>query len=277
VAIPSHGSLDRVVDVLERDGAICWRCPLVAMTGPSDEQAVHRWLQALVAGQLDDVIFLSAEGTQHLLAVASDKGMTEAVVAALSRVRRIARGTRTGYFLQMISLAPQVCSPAATSRNLIEHLRDLDLAGRNVGVQLAGQDPARELLSFLSARDGRAFPVAADGCTTAGDETALLEFIDDAARGELDAFVFTSSAQVAHLGTLAAQRDRAAVLRAALDAMTVAGVGASTVAGLTTLGVRRVIELDRRFFIRRLTEALAAARQRPGLCKPGLQSATSVA
>jgi uroporphyrinogen-III synthase len=277
VAIPSHGSLDRVVDVLERDGAICWRCPLVAMTEPSDEQAVHRWLQALVAGQLDDVIFLSAEGTQHLLAVASDKGMTEAVVAALSRVRRIARGTRTGYFLQMVSLGPQVCSPAATSRKLIEHLRGFNFADRNVGVQLAGQDPARELLSFLTTREGRAFPIAADGSTTAGDEAALLEFIDDAARGELDAFVFTSSAQVARLGTLAAQRDKAAVLRAALDAMTVAGVGASTVTELTALGVRRVIELDRRFFIRRLREALAAARQRPGLCKPCLQNATSVA
>jgi uroporphyrinogen-III synthase len=247
------------------------------MTGPFDEQAVHNWLQRLVAGQLDDVVFLSAEGAQQLLAVAARLRMTDAVMKALSRVRRIARGTRTGYFLQMVSLAPQVCSPAASSRNLIEHLRDLDLGGRTVGVQLAGRDPARELLSFLIARQGHPLPIAADGSTATGDERELLEFIDDAAGGELDAFVFTSSAQVSRLGTLAAHRNRATVLQAALNAMTVAGVGASTVSELTALGVRRVIALDRRFFLRRLTEALAAGCQRPRLCRPLLQGATSVA
>jgi hypothetical protein len=64
---------------------------------------------------------------------------------------------------------------------------------------------------------------------------------------------------VARLRCLAEEHGRRGLLAVALNSVAVAGVGGGTVSELSALGVRSIIELDRRFFLRRLVSSLQGA------------------
>jgi len=62
IALPESRELDRLAELVEHDGGKALRCPLVAILDAPDQGPSEAWLRALVAGELDDVIFLTGEG-----------------------------------------------------------------------------------------------------------------------------------------------------------------------------------------------------------------------
>ena len=81
--------------------------------------------------------------------LAERAGSKAEVVAALGRVRRITRGPKPARALHEIGLGSDLPAAIPTSQGVMESLRALDLRGRRVGLQLYGQEPNRELVSFL--------------------------------------------------------------------------------------------------------------------------------
>src|SRR3954464_10236888 len=74
VALPESRELDQLSRLLEEQGATALRCPLVSILDAPDPAPVDAWLQRLIAGAFDDVIFLTGEGLRRLLARAARAG-----------------------------------------------------------------------------------------------------------------------------------------------------------------------------------------------------------
>ena len=133
IALPEARELDRLAELVEHDGGKTLRCPLVAIRDAPDQGPSEAWLRALVAGELDDVIFLTGEGLRRLLGTAERLGLRDAVVAALGRVRKVTRGPKPARALHEIGLSSDLAAPVPTSAGVIDALAALDLRGASGG------------------------------------------------------------------------------------------------------------------------------------------------
>ena len=259
IALPETRELDRLAQMLTAEGATTLRCPLVAIKDVPDQGLVEAWLRALVAGGMDDVVFLTGEGLRRLLAAAERIGLRAEVVGALGRVRKVTRGPKPARALHEVGLASDLPAAVPTSAGVIEELRALDLRGRRVGVQLYGEEPNRPLMEFLAQAGAQALPVAPYIYASGSDDAAVAELIAALADARVDAIAFTSASQVDRLWAVAAASGAEARLRAGMARVRVAAIGPIVDEALAARGVRIDVMPEKAFVMRRLVDALAAA------------------
>lgn len=236
IAVPESRELDVFATLLERRGAIVLRCPLVDIRDAPDPVPVLDWLHRFVEGSCDDLLLFTGEGLQRLLGALDRHApeQRERFVARLAAVRIIARGPKPGRVLRELGLRPSLVAEPATTPGVIACLRELDLRGRHVGVQLYGSEPNAPLMAFLAEAGAQALPVAPYRYADAADDADVLALIESMRRGEVDAIAFTSIQQVARLFRVV----EADVLKEALSRIVVAAVGPVVAESLTRHGIR---------------------------------------
>jgi uroporphyrinogen-III synthase len=259
IALPESRELDRLAELVEHDGGKTLRCPLVAIRDAPDQAPSEAWLRALVAGELDDVIFLTGEGLRRLLATAERLRLRDEVVAALGRVRKVTRGPKPARALHEIGLSSDLAAPVPTSAGVIDAVAALDLRGRRVGVQLYGEEPNRPLVDALERAGASVRTVAPYIYASAADAAAVVALIDALDGGQVDAVAITSASQVDRLFQVAADAGAEVRLRAALGRACVAAIGPIVVEALEKRGIRSDVVPEKGFVMRRLVNALAEA------------------
>jgi uroporphyrinogen-III synthase len=257
VALPESRELDQLSRLLEEQGATTWRCPLVAILDAPDPAPVDDWLQRLVAGAFDDVIFLTGEGLRRLLARAERTSSRAAVIAALASVRRITRGPKPARALHEIGLASDLPASVPTSRGVIDSLRALDLKNRRVGLQLYGTDPGAELVAFLSGAGAAVSTVSPYVYAPAIDDQRVRELIESMQARRIDAIAFTSASQIDRLWGVARSAGIEPALAAALAATRVAAIGPVVESALGERGVRVDIATSKPFVMKHLVGLIA--------------------
>ena len=262
VALPETRELDRLVGLLEADGAQTLQCPLVAIVDAPDPAPVDAWLKCLANGEFDDLIFLTGEGLRRLLARAERTDCLPAVLQALTSARRITRGAKPARALHELGLSSDLPAGVPTTQGIIDTLAKLDLKGRRVGVQLYGSDPNLRLMEFLASAGAIASPVAPYVYAPASDEARVAELIEGLAHGRIDAIAFTSASQVDRLFQVAEGRQLLETLIAGLSRCQVASVGPVVSEALADRGVRTDIMPEKSFVMKRLTNALTEALSR---------------
>ena len=257
VALPESRELDQLSRLLEEQGATTWRSPLVSILDAPDPAPIDDWLRRLVAGQFDDVIFLTGEGLRRLLSRAQRTGSRDVVVAALGRVRRITRGPKPARALHEIGLASDLPATVPTSRGVIDSLTPLTLTGRRVGVQLYGTDPGAELVAFLTGAGATVAPVAPYVYAPAIDDQRVRELIAGMQGGRVDAIAFTSASQIDRLWQVARTAGIEPELTGALATTRVAAIGPVVSDALTGRGVRIDISTSKPFVMKHLVGLIA--------------------
>jgi uroporphyrinogen-III synthase len=259
IALPETRELDRLVGILEEDGATTLRCPLVAILDAPDPGPVDAWLDELATRGFDDLIILTGEGLRRLLARARLTGRETEVLAALRRTRTITRGPKPARALHEVKLAPDMPAVVPTSQGVMETLAGQDLSGRRVGLQLYGTDPNEPLVRFLVGKGATVRPVAPYIYAPGSDEDRVADLVRRLERGAVDVIAFTSASQVDRLFAVARVRQIEPALRAGLQRAKVAAIGPIVVAALGERGVAIDIVPEQPFVMKRLTAAIAAA------------------
>ncbi len=95
ILVPESRELNLFATMIEEEGALVIRCPLVQILDLDDSRAAEAWLDTLIGGAFEDVIWLTGEGLRRLLALARRTQRGDAFVAALGKIRSITRGTNT--------------------------------------------------------------------------------------------------------------------------------------------------------------------------------------
>jgi uroporphyrinogen-III synthase len=257
VALPETRELDRLAQMVAAEGATTMRCPLVAIRDAAEQAPVELWLRALVAGEFDDLVFLTGEGLRRLLAAAERIGLRDQMVAALGKVRKLTRGPKPARALHEIGLSAELPAAVPTSQGVMETIAGLDMRGRRVGLQLYGEEPNRPLVEFLEKAGALVRTVAPYVYATASDQAAVESLIEAMAAGRVDAIAFTSASQVDRLWAVAAAGKREDQLAAALGKVRVAAIGPIVVEALGARGARIDVVPEKGFVMRRLVNALA--------------------
>lgn len=261
IAVPESRELDVFATLLERRGASVLRCPLVDILDAPDPAPVLDWLRRFNAGGCDDLLLFTGEGLSRLLDVLDRHAPADRVdfIARLAQVRIVVRGPKPARVLRELGLRPERIAEPATTPGMIACLREFDLRGRRVGVQLYGSEPNVPLMAFLAEAGAQALPVAPyryadDACDT--DVLALMRRLQ---QGDVDAIAFTSLQQVERLFRLANGQGQGEALNEALRRTVVAAVGPVVAEALTRRGVAvKVVPVDR-YHLKPLVQGLIDA------------------
>jgi uroporphyrinogen-III synthase len=258
IAILEHRELDRLGGMLEAQGALTLRCPLVLIADAPDPASVLAWLRRFLDAPPDDLVLMTGEGLRRLRGAADRAGLEAAFRGALGQVRTITRGPKPARALREIGLTPGLRAERPTSEGVVAGLAQGELGGRRVAVQLYPDAPAL-LVDFLAAAGALPDPVWPYVYLPAAGGDAIRELIEEIAAGRVDALAFTSAAQIPQLFALARDVQAEMRLREALSRTKIAAVGPVVAGELERLGLAVAIMPRDSFFMKPLVTAIAAA------------------
>ena len=235
IAVPESRELDLFAGMLERQGAIAVRCPLVSIHDVDDAAPILAWLERLAGGQQDSLVLYTGEGLARLLGFARRGGIEAEVIAGLRQTRKIVRGPKPAKVLRSIGLSPDVTAEEPTTAGLIATLSSLDLRGSRVGVQLypGGEDL---LTGFLTEAGAEADPVLCYRYASDEEDEQVVRLVDELAAGAIDLIAFTSTAQVRRLQEVARRFNRTSELDAAMHRIVIAAIGPVTAQAVEEAG-----------------------------------------
>jgi uroporphyrinogen-III synthase len=258
IVVPESRELDLFARMLEAEGAVTLRCPMVAIIDLPDPAPVLPWLERLIAGGMDDLILLTGEGLRRLLGIARGVGREAEAISALGRLRTIMRGPKPARALREVGLAPGLAAGQPTTPGVIAMLSALPLAGRRVGVQLYPDNPNAALLDFLRKAGAAPDPVLPYAYASDADAAQVEATIREMAAGKVDAIAFTSSPQIARMVAVARQRGLGEALAQGLARTRIAAVGPVVAAAIEATGAT-VAVAPVSFHLKPLVTALGAA------------------
>ena len=267
IAILEHRELDRLGGMLEAQGALTLRCPLVAIADAPDPVPVLAWLSRFIDAPPDDLILMTGEGLRRLRGFAERAGLSSAFRAALGEVRTITRGPKPARALREIGLTPGLRAELPTSEGVATVLAQWAapapdaLRGRRVAVQLYPDAPAT-LVDFLTGAGASPDPVWPYAYLPAVGDAEVLRLIEEMAAGRVDAVAFTSAAQIVQLFEMARAAKAEPQLHAALGRTAIAAIGPVVAADLQRRGLNVAIMPHDTFFMKPLVTAIAAGLSR---------------
>jgi uroporphyrinogen-III synthase len=258
VALAESRQLEELAQILEKEGALPLRYPLVGILDAPDAAPVLEWLHELITGRFGYVVLMTGEALRRLVGFAERAGLRDAVVAALGKTRIITRGPKPGLALRELGLFPTKAAEAPTTTGIIATLRKESLHGQTVGLTLYGE-PNPTLVDFVDSAGATARPVLPYVYAPTADAHRVVELIGKMAAGEVDAIIFTSSAQLDRLFDVAKEPSLESELRRGLDRVCVAAVGPIMAETLHEKGVRVDVCPEQGFVMKNLVTQLGRA------------------
>ncbi len=245
--------------MLREQDADVVQCPMFRIEDATDTASVDAFIGRLVAGQYTDLVLLTGEGLRRLMNAARRSKQDEAFVAALRNVRAFSRGPKPVRALRELGLSATAVTEKPTSEGMLALLKQQDLKGHRVAIQLY---PDKDHSGFVSA-------IAAMGATTdtvtpyiynaQAADTNILSAIDEMGAGKIDCIALTSSPQVRRLFEVARRDGREDVLRAALAKTAIASIGPVVDDELRAYNISPAITpANETFFMKPLITAMAA-------------------
>jgi uroporphyrinogen-III synthase len=222
--------------LIEHYGGTPVLAPAVREIPLQDNPAAFAFAAALLAGEVDVVIFLTGVGVRTLVEVIETRYAPAHLCQALARTAIVARGPKPAAVLRELHVPITVRVPEPnTWRELLqaldEHAADVPVRGRCVAVQEYGLSNP-ELLAGLEERGARVMPVPVYRWALPQDTTPLRQAIQAIVAGKVQVVLFTSAIQVTHLLQIAAQHGWEDALRHAFGAMVTVSVGPTTTEAL---------------------------------------------
>lgn len=213
-------------------------------SGPNAEESA--FARGLVQGQFQVVIFMTGVGTRALAKAIEPTCPREHLVAALNRVKVVARGPKPVAVLREFGVSITLTVPEPnTWREILQVLDQnaqiIQLNGTHVAVQEHGA-ASRELYAGLTERGAQVFPVPVYKWVPPEDAEPLRAAIRSLALGEFDVVLFTSSVQVHHLFRLADEMGQHEEIVNALRRAVVGSIGPVTTETLREYGITPDLE-----------------------------------
>jgi uroporphyrinogen-III synthase len=251
IAVAEGRQLDELGALLAKEGATTLPYPMLSILDSPETARVEAWLREAIAGKFDWLILLTGEGLRRLLGFADRASIKAEFVATLANLQILTRGPKPGQALKEVSLKPTKVAAAPTTDGVIETLKQIDIAGKCIGLQLYNEaNPP--LTDFLAGAGAKVVSIQPYIYAPASDADRVVDLIERAANGELEAIVFTSSPQVDRVYEIANERKLLDRWSAGLSRVKVASVGPLVTEALKSRGGKVDIQPEQGFQMKNL-------------------------
>lgn len=246
--ITEHRYTPQLTQLLERQGAQVFACPLVQETPIEDAEGARRFMNLCETTRINYIVFYTGVGVDFLF-------RAENKPEAVARSKILARGPKAVAALRRAGVRIDFVADFPTTEGIIETLSREDLAGKAVLVQLYGQENP-ELVEALEEQGARVTGISLYRYTEASDRSVIDQLIDRILDGGVDAITFTSAPQVRFLFEAAAARGIEKNLEQRLHKdIVIVSIGEVTGRALAAVGLRaQVMPVDPK--MGRMVEAL---------------------
>lgn len=215
----------QLVELVTQRGGLPFHAPALAELPDIEPARIAELVGSLEASPAKLAVFQTGVGTRALFEATDSLGLTEVFLKLLSKTVVAARGPKpTGALRSRGVRIDRSASDPFTTQEVLESIRDLDLAGARVIVQRYGVANAA-LDAALEARGATVTEIPTYRWSLPADTQPLAELIGALERGEMHAAVFTNAEQVRNLFTVAAKLDKTKALQQALNRTLVASIG----------------------------------------------------
>ena len=223
IALESRRSV-KMARLIEFHGGVPRVAPSMREVPIERNQHALRFAAALLSGRFDMMIFLTGVGTRALTKVVETRYRREDFVEALTKVTVVARGPKPIAALKDLGVPIDVKVPEPnTWRDLLQAIDPVP-TGLRVALQEYGK-PNLALIQALRDRRAHVTPVPVYQWELPEDTGPLRQAIRDMTERRADVVLFTTSVQVPHLFTIAAEMQVEDRLRTALVHVMVASIG----------------------------------------------------
>jgi uroporphyrinogen-III synthase len=203
----------------------------------------------LFAKEFDVVIFLTGVGCRALLAVVETAYARDDYIAALQRLKVVARGPKPVAALREMGIMPALIVPEPNTWRELLHALDaateaaegIRLKGARIAVQEYGVSNP-ELLDGLIERGARVIRVPVYQWALPEDLAPLRAAVQQLAEGNINVVLFTTSVQAAHLFQVAEEMNLKDATRSGLSHAIVASIGPTTSEELSRRGIKPDLE-----------------------------------
>ena len=241
ILVTAQRRSDELAGALIRRGAEVVVAPTLGVVPHIDEETLLRRTREILETGVDTLVVTTGIGFRGWMDTAEAAGLGDVLVAALGRVRLVARGPKARGALQAVGLRADWVAESETSAEIVEFLLAEGVAGCRVAVQHHGAgDPHLE--ARLVAGGATVVPLEVYRWGDPTDPALVSDTALQVAAGTFDAVMFTSApAASAWIAELRAQgiteivRDLVATGR-----LLVAAVGPVTADPLVNAGLRPV-------------------------------------
>ena len=227
-------------ELIRRQGGDPFVAPSMRETPIENNREAFEFAERLFRGEFDLVVFLTGVGTRALNKVLASRYREEQFAEALRKTVVAARGPKPLAALRELKVPVAVVAPEPnTWRELLAALdsrpeqRQLE---RNIAVQEYGKSNP-ELLDGLRARGAEVTPVRVYQWDLPEDVGPLREAVHRISEGRADVAMFTTSIQLPHLFSIAAQEGVNEPMQHALQGMVIASIGPTTTETLEEFGL----------------------------------------
>lgn len=258
-AVPESRSLEVFCGLLERRGATVVRCPLVSIHNSPDHDSVIAWVNRFIASPPDFFVLLTGEGLRRIdscLGIHASE-LIEPFHASLGKTKKISRGPKPNAELKKRGLQAELFATEPTTDGVIETLKQCELAGRSVAVQLYGEYENPPLIDFLKSSGATVRTIAPYIYADDIEEQKVVSLINQLLSAEIDVIAFTSASQLTRLWKVAKKQNCLAEMEIALNKTIVAAVGPVIRDALHTKGISVNHMPESAFFLKPLVNLLA--------------------
>ena len=232
-----------IAELIRRYGGEPIGAPSMREVPLSENRQALDLVAQLESGKFDLLILMTGVGMRTLNELLLTKYSQQKIVAALGKVRIVARGPKPVAALKELGLQPDFTVPEPnTWRELLATIeRAIDLRGKCLALQEYGI-PSPDLVSGLQRHGAsvETFPIYKWALPE--DVGPLRAAIKKLSNGEADVALFTNGAQVDHLFQVAIEDGAEEELRRALKNLVVGSVGPVCTEVLQQFGIEADIE-----------------------------------
>jgi len=249
--------------LIERQGGLATVAPSMREIPLEENTAVFAFGEALLAGQIDILVFLTGVGARALREVLEARWPFDVLRDAMSRTTVVVRGPKPTAVLRDWGLRIDYRAPEPnTWRELLATLeQNVDLAGRRIAIQEYGK-PNEELYAALRARGGTVRAVPVYRWDLPEDVQPLRDAIAATIAGQFDVILFTSAQQFHNLISVAKESGAEAAWRDAARRTVIASIGPTATETLVEGGVTVDLEPTHPKMGTLVREALASGHAR---------------
>ncbi len=244
VAIFEARMAGSLAEMVARQGGVPLSAPALREVPLADDSEARSFVDGLLAGRFDVVIFETGVGVRYLVESQKERIPHQVWPQALAKVKVVARGPKPASALRSLAVSIDFLVPEPnTWRETLALIDDrLPVAGLRVAVQEYGQ-PVPELTSGLEERGALVTRVPIYRWALPEDLAPLVSALTAIAEREVDIALFTAAQQVDHVIQIAASNGLEDRLRAAFaDRVVVGSIGPTTSAALRSRGLAVDIE-----------------------------------
>ncbi|GAA1437249.1 uroporphyrinogen-III synthase [Microlunatus lacustris] len=262
VGVTSDRRSEDLIAALERRGAQVLHAPALKIAPNDQDATLLTETRDLIRRRPEVVLVTTGYGMRRWLEVADTAGLGAELTAVLEQAQIFARGPKAVGAVRAAGLEDAQPTDLDTTASLVDVVADRQLTGRRVAIQLHGYTDEVQL-ARLQALSAEVLTVTPYRWVPPPVTDRLPRLIEAAARGQLDAVVFTSApGAVATLETAESLALRPDLVRALSGDVLAAAVGPVTAAPLRAAGVEPVVPERHRLgaLIRLVCQQLAEHR-----------------